>query len=134
MPHLWGHPLTGKQQRDHPGKKWPAGRGTVHLHQTQSRYSQAVVDLVDQQTRIVEHADIPAATPVSGLIMFVSTAQLTPTLERAAARLGTWPVIMPQAAEWLRDVIRKQTERGSDITIYLHRPDDIIPTTPREQP
>lgn len=124
--------MATKQQRDHPGKKWPAGRGTVHLHQTQGRYSQAIIDLVDQQTRIVEHTDIP--TPFSVPVVFVSTARLTSELERAAARLGTWPVIMPQAGEWLRDLIQRYTDTGHDITIYLHRTDDIIPTTPREQP
>lgn len=128
--------MAGRQQRDHPGKKWPAGRGTVHLHQTQGRYSQAVIDLVDQQTRIIEHTDIPRAglTLGTGRPVFVSTARLTSELERAAARLGTWVTTMPEGAEWLRVLIWTVTTGGDDIVIYLHRKDDIIPTTPREQP
>lgn len=108
------------RQRDFPGKRWPPGRGVVHLHSTRKTFPPIVTDLVNEQTQIVEHELLPGSAH-----FLVTRAALSVRIYRTAARFRALPVVLPEAAEWLRARIQHFTEAGLNVVIVIYSPSDL---------
>lgn len=112
------------RQRDYRGKVYDPSRGVVHVFTTLKYLPAWLTDTVDERTRIEHHHGNPP--PGSSADWLVGTGALSSTFERRAGRLLAIPVVMPEAADWLRNKIRTTTEAGGrDVVIVIHSPSDV---------
>jgi hypothetical protein len=49
--------------------------------------------------------------------LVLTTGSLTSDIERFAARLGGYPVVLPEAGQWLKSQVDKSFRRGVDLVM-----------------